>query len=299
MIEKMVGGTGFHVMDFGKQETVNEGTYRNFSDFAVLFRTAAPIKPFFEVLQKAGIPCQMITRENFLEDKDVSLIISLLKVTEGMGSFNDMEATFDHLVGGRHRKLLEAFKFWSYRKKLNLGEALDGAKKFPIPGIKRSKQCLIVQYLEKINILAQNLRGLDIGDKLARLEEESRGVTAATDALQNDSSWPLQKLHAAAKAHKGAPGPFLSEMALKTDTDLLRVTDPEGDIDDHARRQGIGISGGFHYRIRKGQYTLQGAECGTVECRRGTETALCGHDPCERGPVPYPQYKATDLRTVV
>ena len=78
-IEQLIGGIGFHSLDFGKVDNQHQITHRSFSDFAVLFRTADQNRIFSEVFDEAGIPYQIVSRKHFFNTKCVSELISLLK----------------------------------------------------------------------------------------------------------------------------------------------------------------------------------------------------------------------------
>ena len=81
-IETLIGGIGFHSMDFENIDTEKEKAQYSFSDFAILFRTLAQGEIFKEILERAGIPCQIASKENMFTQKGVAEIISYLKMTD-------------------------------------------------------------------------------------------------------------------------------------------------------------------------------------------------------------------------
>ena len=87
MIEKLVGGTGFHSIDFNKVDDENHEGSRGFSDFAVLYRTGEQGKVFAKAFDHAGIPYQIASKETNFNHKGVRSIISFLRLVEGYGSY--------------------------------------------------------------------------------------------------------------------------------------------------------------------------------------------------------------------
>jgi uncharacterized protein (TIGR00375 family) len=91
LIENMVGGTGFHSIDFGKTKESGIETDRAFSDFAVLYRSHAQSAVIAEIFETAGIPYQIASREHIWQQKGISELISLLKITENKGISADIQ----------------------------------------------------------------------------------------------------------------------------------------------------------------------------------------------------------------
>jgi len=220
-IERMVGGTGFHAFDFGKIEASDPKGLRSFSDIAVLFRTGDSTKLFYDYLQKAGIPCQVASRDNFFDQKEIAAIISLLKITEGMGSFIDLQKIFDVLVEGAKKKTLETFKLWSYDRKLNLGDALQCARKFPIPGLKRLEQQKIVYFAEKCRRMEKNLSGLNLRKKLAYMVKQTKFYEEKENKENTEET--LNRLISISDDYNHDVKGFLTAIALNTDTDAYQA----------------------------------------------------------------------------
>lgn len=63
-IEKMIGGLGFHSVDFGKAGRDEATSSRAFSDIAVLFRTKSQGEVFADAFESAGIPCHLVSKES-------------------------------------------------------------------------------------------------------------------------------------------------------------------------------------------------------------------------------------------
>ena len=109
IIEKMIGGTGFHSIDFGKADTHTDREL-SFSDFAVLVRTSNQAKSICEAFEKGGIPFQHVSRDSIYSLKAISGLISAFKLLNGIypsmtdksrltaitgSDFNDIEMSFD------------------------------------------------------------------------------------------------------------------------------------------------------------------------------------------------------------
>ena len=90
-IEQMIGGVGFYSLDFGKVDGIEDRAPFGFSDFAILYRTGAQGERMGEILAKAGIPCQTTHKKYLHQNKGRSIILSYLKVIEGVGSSLDLE----------------------------------------------------------------------------------------------------------------------------------------------------------------------------------------------------------------
>ncbi len=81
-IEQMMGGTGFHSLDFHTRNMLGDETL-SFSDFAILTRTAAQGRLIAEMLDKGGIPCRHANRESFLSHPPIAAVAALLKTASG------------------------------------------------------------------------------------------------------------------------------------------------------------------------------------------------------------------------
>jgi len=79
IIEKMVGGIGFHSIDYGSVDSSCTKKQMGFSDFAVLFRSWIQSKIIADVFDKANIPYQIISRENVFNSKGVSELLSFFE----------------------------------------------------------------------------------------------------------------------------------------------------------------------------------------------------------------------------
>ncbi|MEJ2657461.1 MAG: ATP-dependent helicase [Desulfobacterales bacterium] len=131
-IEKMMGGTGFHSIDFG---CVNGQPLHNglgFSDFAVLYRTSEQSKILSQIFDTAGIPYQIVSRDNILNYKGIADVVSLLKIIEETGNFADFNRSLKITASSINKKSMEIFKTWCVKKRFSLKSALLNARRFPI-----------------------------------------------------------------------------------------------------------------------------------------------------------------------
>ena len=143
VIEQQIGGTGFHSVDTGKVIDANSVMSRSYSDFAVLYRTNAQHRMIEQVFEQAGIPFQIASRETALNQKGLPEIISLLKAIEGHGGYLDYEIGMRLLIPGIGKKTLDPFKDWCYRNQFTLQQGLLKAARFPVPGLKPSRQQIL------------------------------------------------------------------------------------------------------------------------------------------------------------
>ncbi len=81
-IEQMMGGTGFHSLDFHTRTMLGDENL-GFGDFAILTRTSSQGRLISEVLDKAGIPCRHVNRDHFLSVPQVAAALALLKTVCG------------------------------------------------------------------------------------------------------------------------------------------------------------------------------------------------------------------------
>ncbi|MCP5054103.1 MAG: hypothetical protein GY940_43450, partial [bacterium] len=134
IIEQQIGGTGYHSIDTGKVIDANHAMSRSYSDFAVLYRTNEQHRIIEQVFERAGIPFQIASRENALNQKGIPEIISMLKAIEGHGGYVDFEIVMRLLSPGIGKKALDLFKDWCYRNRFSAPHGLLKAARFPISG---------------------------------------------------------------------------------------------------------------------------------------------------------------------
>ena len=78
-IETLVGGTSFFSLDSGRVGHAGE-TDLSFSDFAVLYRTAAQAAPLSEALARSGIPFQVRSHARLADDPAVLALVEHMRL---------------------------------------------------------------------------------------------------------------------------------------------------------------------------------------------------------------------------
>jgi DNA helicase-2/ATP-dependent DNA helicase PcrA len=190
-IEQMVGGMGHYSIDFGKVDspialahTGNESRDMGFSDFAILYRTGAQGRVFADIFGQAGIPYQMVSRENAYYRKGLRELISYLKIIHGTGSYADFKNIVSLRGSGIGSKTLNIFEDWFYQNSFTLKEALFNAKRFPIPKMSKSSQLKLDEFVKNIFNLKENVEGMTVEKQLIYLKEN---IKPLEDAILNNS----------------------------------------------------------------------------------------------------------------
>lgn len=216
-IEKMVGGTGFFSLDSGAVDGTTDRNSLSFADFAVLFRTRNQKDAISSILEKAGIPCQVIDRKNVLDHPGVKSVFSVFKLLHGAGMFTDFQAAAGIFPPSVPARGMEILKSWAYEKKLPFSEALVQACRLPIPRMGRERQQRLFALISQLSDLRHQTEGLPVADTLERiLRKAGFGETYKGDAdFENGVS---RLLETGKNCHDDAAG-FLAAMALSRDTD--------------------------------------------------------------------------------
>jgi superfamily I DNA/RNA helicase len=217
IIEQQIGGTGFHSVDTGKVIDANKAMSRSFSDFAVLYRTNEQHRVMEQVFERAGIPFQIASRETALNQKGLPEIISLLKAIEGQGGYLDYENINRLVMPGIGKKTLDIFKDWCYLNRLTFPHGLLKAARFPIPGLKPSRQQLLNYFSRQLSQYKENMSRLSVTDKLLYLEKNTKLVgMLKSDARIKEAFARLVEV--SVDFGTDLTG-FFSSIALHTDTD--------------------------------------------------------------------------------
>ena len=171
-IEKMVGGTGFDYFDFDKTNHLPISTReRSFSDFAVLYRTQDQGHMISEILEKAGIPCQVVSRNHLIYEKGIRELISYFKLIENRGTLTDLERLALIPRSGIGKQTLQQFKNWCFEKRIPLDEAFSLAKRFPIPGLSNASQRKLDTFITGIQQIAAEVNAQPVDYRLLRLSQ--------------------------------------------------------------------------------------------------------------------------------
>ncbi|MGB5746725.1 MAG: UvrD-helicase domain-containing protein [Desulfobacterales bacterium] len=218
IITQQIGGTGFHSIDTGIVTDANLVKARSYSDFAVLYRTHAQHQALADVFDKQGIPFQVASREKALNQAGLPELISFLKVIEGDGGFFDIEKIVQLALPGFGLSALGQFKDWCLQNRFALQEGLKKAVRFPVPGLKASRQQVLNDFSNQISQYKMDMSAMLVADRLRFLEKN----TGLSRILNKDAAIreAFDGLIEFARHFKSDPTEFFAAVALHTDTDV-------------------------------------------------------------------------------
>jgi len=218
IITQQIGGTGFHSVDTGMVTDANLVKACSYSDFAVLYRTHAQHQALADVFDKQGIPFQVVSRENALNLAGLPELISFFKVIEGDGGFFDIEKIVQLAIPGFGLSALGQFKDWCFQNRFGLREGLKKAVRFPVPGLKASRQQVLNDFSNQISQYKIDMSAMPVADRLRYLEKN----TGLYRILNKDTA--IQEAFAGliefAGQFESDRTEFLAAVALHTDTDV-------------------------------------------------------------------------------
>jgi len=219
IIEKQVGGTGFHSIDTGTIDDANLSSARSYSDFAVLYRTHDQHRVIADIFEKSGIPCQIASRENTLRHQGLPEILSFLRVVSGCAGYGDHEKALLFSIPAIGKKTMSDFKLWCYEKQFSLADGLRQAKRFPIAGLKPSFQQMLNDFSDHLQALKKKVAGMTVAQKLLYLAQHSNWITAYQNNMASREG--LDNLVEFSKRFGSSTADFFSHVALHTDTDAF------------------------------------------------------------------------------
>ena len=190
-IEKMVGGTGFYSLDSGAVDTASDQRRLSFADVAVLFRTRSQGQILLKVLEKAGLPCQLIDRKSVLDHPGVKTVMSVFKLLHGVGLFEDLQAVAGVFHSSVSKKSIEILKAWTYQKKLTLAEALVQSCRLPIPHMGHARQQRLYAFIGRVSCLKEETDGLPVKEILEVILKK----TKLREKYSGDSSFERSAVH--------------------------------------------------------------------------------------------------------
>ena len=216
-IEQLTGGLSLFSMDSNAIDASGEDGF-SFSDIAVLYRTRKQGEIFAEVLEKAGIPCQMAHRENTLLQPGIKTILALMRVTRGRGSFMDIETLLDHFKAGTGKKSRELLRLWFQTRDTSLMESLSCLQNKPPKGLRRDIHEKICRCISEILAIGETGKAFS---SLQTLDYFS-GLWGLDDIIRNydKSANTLKRLSMEAKRMTD-PISFLDHLSLNQDVDTL------------------------------------------------------------------------------
>jgi DNA helicase II / ATP-dependent DNA helicase PcrA len=213
-IEQMVGGLGFHSMDFDKLKGGTTDAERSFNDVAVLCRTGDQAGRISRQLIEAGIPCQLVHR-SILRQPAVIKLLAALRVVTRQATYADLT----HLIGicnpGISKETLTIFKQWAFARQLPLATALHTAHRFPIPGMSLARQQRLTAVLRLLERIAEECSTMSIAETLSSI---ARQTTLVSQVRQDD----LDRLLELAGPFGRDMAAFGGSLVLQKDTDLYR-----------------------------------------------------------------------------
>ncbi|GAB6904473.1 3'-5' exonuclease [Desulfosarcina cetonica] len=218
-IEKMVGGIGFLSLDSGSVDVSDDSLNFGFSDFAVLFRTRNQAVPILKILEKAGIPCQVVDRRSVLDHLGLKSLLSIVKLMHGLGGYADIEAALKVMRPKLSSHLIKSLKRWAYQNQLCVEQAfIQTRRRLPIPPMGLSKQQQLYDFIHQIDILKNRLATCSLTDQIEYLSEKL-GITEKF----NDDIFFEKGFQQIVESAKGLfpkdVADFLATVALCRDTD--------------------------------------------------------------------------------
>lgn len=213
-IEQMVGGTGFHSIDFDKLDPDGSETQSGFADFAVLCRTGDQVQAITRQLTGAGIPCQMVSRR-VLQKPAVAKLLAVFRVVTLQGAYTDVNLLTDLGAPGISKETLGIFKQWAYKRQLPLATALHSANRLPIPNMSNARQQRLVAFIRLLERLRHACEDLTAADTITHLVME----TTLSSKVERDELDRLKELALSFGKDKKA---FSAALAIDRDTDLYQ-----------------------------------------------------------------------------
>ncbi|ABW66977.1 UvrD-helicase domain-containing protein [Desulfosudis oleivorans] len=218
-IERMVGGLGFHSVDFGKAG-YEAPAGLGFADFAVLCRTRRQTEVFADVLESAGIPCHVVSKQRIYAARGVGEAISLLRLAEGQATFIDLEKAGGVLYGATAAKKQAVISAWAKERNLPAAEVLAATERFPVPGLSQAAQRRLAGAARTVAELKARTGHLPVAGRLRFLIENMEPLAT----LVNGSKKNREAFDAAVEAARPAgtdATAFFDTVALAADADAV------------------------------------------------------------------------------
>ena len=218
VIEQMIGGMGFHAVDFDKLNQYQDSAQRSFSDFAILFRTHDQGQVLIDLLEKAGIPCQLANRDRFYNHPGIKELLKFLNITAGLGTFIDFEFISRSFTEKLSPKVVSTFKKWAYENKMGLPEAISYVRHISIPGMSESGRKKLLTFFDSIESWRQNIAPYPLSEKLKILSK----TPFVQKIVQNEHEFKavLKKIIARSTSFGRETAEFIASIALDGDIDL-------------------------------------------------------------------------------
>jgi len=217
-IESLVGGTGFHSVDFGNIDSTEQDGHRSFSDVAIFYRTGAQGEVFAEIFDKAGIPYQMASKEKLILMDGIKELLSLIKLLEGFGSYMDLELILKALPYTIGKKAIDIFKLWGYKNRFRIKDALWHAKRIPVPEMSKKSQQQLYEFATWLDGTEGSVASMTVENRLRFLAENTKIRSTIDENRSSESAY--NRILSIASAFGNRTEDFLVAIALQTDTDV-------------------------------------------------------------------------------
>ena len=214
IIEQMVGGTGFHSVDFGKVATDTNQADCSFEDFAVLTRTGRQARFVFDKLTAAGIPAQLALKHTRDTPAAVKLMAAM-RTLSGKGAYCDLDGIAGLNGSGISKETLSIFKQWAYGKQLHLYTALRSAKRIPIPGLSHRRQVRLVALFDFMERLGWETKEMGTAQSMAH-------IVANTTLANRIDADQLDKVVSQTLRYGHQSELLTDKLALEHDADLFQ-----------------------------------------------------------------------------
>jgi DNA helicase II / ATP-dependent DNA helicase PcrA len=217
-IEKLVGGTGFHSIDFGKVDDSFDNDGAGFADIAVLYRTHEQSRTMTTVFGAAGIPYQVASRKNLFEQKSILEILSLFRILLGCGSQADFSRIISEIHPGIQSGTWDIFLNWWCKNGYDLPAAMENAVRFPISNLSRTRQENLVNFLTRLDQLRGKTNDLTVHQILLYLFDHVKSAAALKQDQKKREAWV--KLLELAKPYGQDKQAFGISCTMGKDTDV-------------------------------------------------------------------------------
>jgi uncharacterized protein (TIGR00375 family) len=217
VIEQMIGGMGFHALDFDKLDKYQDGVQRSFSEFAILFRTHDQGLVLIDLLEKAGIPCQLASHDRFYNQPGIRELLKFLNLAEGFGTFTDFEIISRSFTEKLSPKVISMFKEWAYENKMCFSEAMIYIKHNPIPGMSQNGQEKLLSFIDFIKSWRQNIASYTLSEKIGLLSK----APFIQKVVQNRHEFAavLKKIITRSTSFGSETAEFIASLSLDGDID--------------------------------------------------------------------------------
>ena len=208
-IERLVGGTGFHSIDFNKTDAADDHHSLSFSDFAVLVRTIRDGQVIRDILKKGGIPCTVVSRNHIFSMDVVQHILAWLRLVDAKITPADLEA----LAGLKNS--IDARTMNHYLTRLHnfsLNTAGNAQKSEDVP-----------PWMVTAANHLRHLSPLPVSDRIHYITSAIATVKHVRSASKKNEDVIHRLIRMATPFHQDGPA-FLNTLALYQDGDLCPVT---------------------------------------------------------------------------